>query len=50
MYVSVYGICTYVSMKVWVGAQRCQKKVLDLLELELEIIVKCHVSAGRELQ
>lgn len=41
--------CTYVCMYVCMctsympGAQRGQKKVLGLLELELETVVNCHV-------
>lgn len=47
MHMLVLPTCMYVHMRL-PGAHRSQKRVLDQLELELKMIVSCHVVLGIE--
>lgn len=40
------GACTYLCPTCMFVVSRGQKRTLDLLELDLQIIVSCHVGAG----
>lgn len=46
-YMYVYSVCVYVcTLHACLSAQRGQKKVLDIFEMELKMAVGCHVGTG----